>query len=194
VLLVLFVMAGPFARAKAFDPNPVWREYSYLGGMDAIAMGCLTSIFLAGRRISRRWVWVCAGAGAALLVFSFGFSIEAYKMGLGRNGLLMSVVGLGACLVIAAAVQSKWKAPWVLAPVLQMGQRSYEIYLTHMFVVIAAFAVFAAWGKPLGAAWWVFAAVIVVASLLGWVVSVGFSEPMNRWLRRRVDVGRDEVK
>jgi peptidoglycan/LPS O-acetylase OafA/YrhL len=194
VLLVLFVVAGPFARAKAFDPNPVWREYSYLGGMDAIAMGCLTAILLAGRTVSRRWVWVCAGAGAVLLVFSFGFSIEAYKMGLGRNGLLMSVVGLGACLVIAAAVQSKWRAPWVLAPVLQMGQRSYEIYLTHMFVVIAAFAVFAAWGKPLGAAWWVFAAVIVVASLLGWVVSVGFSEPMNRWLRRRVDVGRDEVK
>jgi peptidoglycan/LPS O-acetylase OafA/YrhL len=194
VLLVLFVVAGPFARAKAFDPNPVWREYSYLGGMDAIAMGCLTAILLAGRRISRRWVWVCAGAGAALLVFSFGFSIEAYKMGLGRNGLLMSVVGLGACLVIVAAVQSGWRAPWVLAPVLQMGQRSYEIYLTHMFVVIAAFAVFVAWGKPLAAVWWMFGAVIMVASLLGWVVSVGFSEPMNRWLRRRVDVGRDEVK
>src|SRR5665213_2080007 len=33
-LLVFFVMAGPFARMKAFNPNPVWREYSYLGGMD----------------------------------------------------------------------------------------------------------------------------------------------------------------
>jgi peptidoglycan/LPS O-acetylase OafA/YrhL len=186
VLLVLFMVAGPFARMKAFDPNPVWREYSYLGGMDAIAMGCLTAILLAARTVSRRWRLVCAGVGAALLVFSFGFSIEAYKMGLGRNGLLMSVVGLGACLVIAAAVQSQWRAPWALKPVLQMGQRSYEIYLTHMFVVIAASAVFAAWGKPLAAVWWMFAAVIVVATLLGWVVSVGFSEPVNRWLRRRV--------
>ena len=184
VLLVMFVVAGPFARAKAFNPNPVWREYSYLGGMDAIAMGCLTAILLAGRRVSRRWV--CAGVGGALLVFSFGFSIEAYKLGLGRNGLLMTVVGLGACLVIAAAVQSGWRAPRVLAPVLQMGQRSYEIYLTHMFVVLGAFAVFDAWGEPLAAAWWMFVAVMVVASLLGWVVSVGFSEPMNRWLRRRV--------
>ena len=183
VLLVLFVVAGPFARAKAFDPNPVWREYSYLGGMDAIAMGCLTAILLAGRTVSRRWMWVCAGVGAALLVFSFGFSIEAYKMGLGRNGLLMTVVGVGACLVIAAAVTSEWRAPRGLNPLLQMGQRSYEIYFTHMFVVIAAFAVFVAWGKPLGAVWWVFAAVIVVAGLLGWVVSVGFSEPMNQWLR-----------
>jgi peptidoglycan/LPS O-acetylase OafA/YrhL len=170
---------------KAFDPNPVWREYSYLGGMDAIAMGCLTALLLAGRRLSRAWVWLCGSAVAALLVFCFGFSIEAYKIGLGKSGLLMSVVGVGACLVIAAAAQSGWKAPRVLAPVLQMGQRSYEIYLTHMFVVLGAFAVFVAWGKSLRAVWWVFGAVIVVATLLGWVVSVGFSEPLNRWLRRK---------
>jgi peptidoglycan/LPS O-acetylase OafA/YrhL len=184
VLLVLFMVVGPFARMKAFNPNPVWREYSYLGGMDAIAMGCLTAMLLAGRGLSRRWVWLCGSVGAALLVFCFGFSIEAYKIGLGKSGLLMTVVGLGACLVIVAAVQSNWKAPWVLAPVLQMGQRSYEIYLTHMFVVIGAFAVFVARGMPLSWAWWMFAAVIVVATLLGWVVSVGFSEPVNRWLRR----------
>ena len=186
VLLVLFMVAGPFARMKAFDPNPVWREYSYLGGMDAIAMGCLTALLLAGRRFSRGWVWLCGSAGAALLVFCFGFSIEAYKLGLGKSGLMMSVVGAGACLVITAAAQSGWKAPWVLMPVLQMGQRSYEIYLTHMFVVIGAFAVFVAWGKPIGAVWWVLAGVITVATVLGWVVSVGFSEPMNRWLRRGV--------
>ena len=106
-------------------------------------------------------------------------------MGLGKSGLLMTMVGVGACLVIAAAAMSGWRAPRVLAPVLQMGQRSYEIYLTHMFVVVGAFAVFDAWGKPLWAAWWIFAAVIVIATLLGWVVSVGFSEPVNRWLRRK---------
>ena len=185
VLLVLFMVVGPFARVKAFNPNPVWREYSYLGGMDAIAMGCLTAMLLAGRGLSRRWVWLCGSVGAVLLVFCFGFSIEAYKIGLGKSGLLMTVVGLGACLVIAAAVQSKWRAPWVLAPVLQMGQRSYEIYLTHMFVVIGAFAVFVARGMPLSWTWWMFVVVIVVAALLGWGVSVGFSEPVNWWLRRK---------
>lgn len=185
-LLVVLMVAGPFARAKAFDANPVWREYSYLGGMDAIAMGCLTAMLLAGRSLAKKWVWVCAGAGAGLLVFCFGFSLTAYKMGLGRSGLLMSVVGVGVCLVIAAAVASGWRAPRVLAPVLAMGRRSYEIYLTHMFVVIGAFAVFVAWGKPMRAVWWVFAGVIVVATLLGWVVSVGYSERVNGWLRRRI--------
>ncbi len=190
LLLVLFVMVGPFARMKAFNPNPVWREYSYLGGMDAIAMGCLTALLLAGRRVSRRTVWLCASVGVALLVFCFGFSLEAYKIGLGKSGFLMSLVGVGACLVIAAAVTSRWRAPRVLAPVLQMGQRSYEIYLTHMFVVIGVFAAFDAWGRPAGWAWRMFATVTVVAGLLGWAVSVGYSEPMNRWLRRR---GRERL-
>jgi peptidoglycan/LPS O-acetylase OafA/YrhL len=183
-LLGVLIVAGPFARMKMFDPNPVWREYSYLGGMDAIAMGCLTAMLLAGRRVSRRWVWVCGSLGAALLVFCFGFSVEAYKIGLGKSGLLMTVVGVGACLVMAAAVMSGWRAPRVLGPVLEMGRRSYEIYLTHMFVVIGAFALFVMWGKPLRAVWWVFAGVIMVSTVLGWGVSVGYSERMNRWLRR----------
>jgi peptidoglycan/LPS O-acetylase OafA/YrhL len=192
VLLVLLILAGPFARAKAFDPNPVWREYSYLGGMDTIAMGCLTAMLLAGRRVSKRWVWVCGSLGAALLVFCFGFSIEAYKMGLGKSGLLMTVVGMGACLVMVAAVTSEWRAPWVLRPLMQMGQRSYEIYLTHMFVVIGLFAAFVGWGKPMGAVWWLFGVVMVVATALGWVVSVGYSERMNRWLRGRERENEEE--
>src|SRR4029077_9214244 len=43
--LAVFVVLGPFARSRAFNPNPVWREYSYLGGMDAIALGCLTALW-----------------------------------------------------------------------------------------------------------------------------------------------------
>lgn len=34
-------------------PNPVWREYSYLGRMDAIAFGCLTAIVLARKPLAQ---------------------------------------------------------------------------------------------------------------------------------------------
>jgi peptidoglycan/LPS O-acetylase OafA/YrhL len=183
-LLAVLMVAGPFARAKAFDANPVWREYSYLGGMDAIAMGCLTAMVLARRQVSKKMMWICGTIGAALLVFCFGFSVQAYKIGLGKSGLLMTLVGLGACFVMVAAVTSSWKAPRVFAPILEMGRRSYEIYLTHMFVVIGVFALFVKWGEPMRAVWWMFAVVILVATLLGWSVSVGYSERMNRWLRR----------
>jgi peptidoglycan/LPS O-acetylase OafA/YrhL len=188
-LLVLLMIAGPFARSKAFNPNPVWREYSYLGGMDAIAMGCLTALLVAGRRLQRFALHACGWCGAALLVFSLCFSVRAYKWGLGKNGLLMTILAVGASLVIVAASQSGWTAPRVLAPLRVLGQRSYEIYLTHMFAVMALFTVFVRIGKPMHGVPVLFLCAIAFAGLLGWLVAVFFAEPMNRALRRRFGIG-----
>ena len=192
-LLLLFVLAGPFARVKAFNPNPVWREYSYLGGMDAIALGCLTAILLSHKQLSRRAIYFCGSAGSALLIFSLCFSIRAYIWGLGKTGLNMTVIAIGACLIIAASAQSAWRAPRVLVPLLSMGQRTYEIYLTHMFVVIGLFALFVHFGKPLHGVPWLFATTIVLAGFLGGVVSSAFSEPMNKLIRRKAGDGPDKV-
>jgi peptidoglycan/LPS O-acetylase OafA/YrhL len=192
-LLLLFVVAGPFARAKAFNHNPVWREYSYLGGMDAIALGCLTAMLLAARKLSRRWLAACKVSGGALLVFSLCFSDSAYRWGLGRDGLNMSVLALGACLLIAAAAQSGWRSPRVFAPLKLLGQRSYEVYLTHMFAVMALFAAFMRWGKPLRGVPLLFIAAIVASGLLGWLVAVGYAEPINRLIRRRTGVDAKRV-
>lgn len=71
--LLVFVVLGPFARARAFNPNPVWREYSYLGGMDAIALGCLTSLFVARRHLSRRALWAVASLGRRSLCLVWRF-------------------------------------------------------------------------------------------------------------------------
>ena len=185
LLLTVFVIAGPFSRIKALNPNPVWREYSYLGGMDGIALGCLTAMSLSGRRLSRTAILCCGLAGGILVVFSLGFSLQAYRWGLGRNGLNFTVLGLGVCFVIAAASQSSWRSPKVLAPLLILGQRSYEIYLTHIFAVLALFAVFVHFGKPLIGVPVLFVSAIVVAGLLGWCVSVFYTEPLNQLIRRR---------
>jgi peptidoglycan/LPS O-acetylase OafA/YrhL len=184
-LLLVFVVLGPFGRSVLTHGNPVWREYSYLGGMDAIAMGCLTAIALHGRRLSRRSLRWLGAAGGALLVFCLCFSRTAYAWIPERTGLYMSIVGVGASLAIAAAAQTGWRSPRVLAPLLLAGQRSYEIYLTHMFVVVALAAAFAATGGAMWAVPVFFLSVIVISSLLGEAVGRFYSEPMNRWLRGR---------
>ncbi|HEY2039832.1 MAG TPA: acyltransferase [Edaphobacter sp.] len=183
--LLVFVVLGPFARSRAFNHNPVWREYSYLGGMDAIALGCLTALFVAKRRLSRNVLWIVGGLGSVLLVFSLSFSIRAYVWGLGRNGLNMTILAVGACMVITAGAQTQWQAPRFLKPLLRLGQRSYEVYLTHVFVVLGFFNVFLAANKPMKAVPVLFVAVILFAGVLGEFVARGYSEPMNRWLRRR---------
>ncbi len=185
LVLALFVVAGPFARMKAFNPNPVWREYSYLGGMDAIALGCLTAMFLSKKQFSRASIYFCGTAGSVLLIFSLGFSIQGYKWGLGQNGLNFTILAVGVCLLIASASQSSWRSPRVLSPLLILGQRSYEIYLTHMFAVLALFAAFVHFGSPLRGVPILFVSAILAAGILGWGVSVLYAEPMNHFLRLR---------
>jgi peptidoglycan/LPS O-acetylase OafA/YrhL len=183
--LLLFVVLGPIARSVAFNHNPVWREYSYLGGMDAIAMGCLTALLLAKLRLSRVALWMSGSIGTALLVFSLCFSIRAYRWGLGRNGLDMTLLAIGTCMVITTAAQTQWKMPRIFSPLLKLGQRSYEIYLTHMFLVFGLFSLFLVAHKPIRGVPALFFFTILLSALLGELVARAYSEPMNRRLRSR---------
>ena len=184
-VLLVFVVLGPFARTVFARGDELWQEYSYLGGMDAIALGCLTAITLSRSRISPSALRIAGGLGAALMIFILGFSLQAEAWGLGRSGLDMTLLALGTCMVIAAAAQSRWRSARIGAPLETIGRRSYEIYLTHMFVVFALFRLFMAAGKPMAGVPFLFIAVILIAGFLGEGVARAFSEPMNRLLRRR---------
>ena len=184
-LLLVFVLLGPFGRTVLTHGNPVWREYSYLGGMDAIAMGCLTAIALHRRTPSRallRWMGV---AGGVLLIFCLAFSRTAYVWLPERTGLYMSMIGVGASMLIAVAAQTGWCSPRGFLPLLLAGRRSYEIYLTHMFVVIAMAAGFVAVGSAMWAVPVFFIGVLIIGGLLGEVVARFYSDPINRGLRAR---------
>jgi peptidoglycan/LPS O-acetylase OafA/YrhL len=184
-LLLVFVVLGPFGRTVLTHGNDVWREYSYLGGMDAIALGCLTAIALSRTQLSRSVVWMLSGVGTALLIFSLGFSNQADAWDLVDVGLDMTIVAMGSCMVIAAAARSRWRSPRALFPLIKLGQRSYEVYLTHMFVVFVLFNLFVLTGKSLLAVPVLFIGVILIATLLGTLVARFYSEPMNRLLRTR---------
>lgn len=193
VLLLAFVVVGPFGRTVLTHGNQVWQEYSYLGGMDAIALGCLTALLVSRTRFYRLQLWALGSAGTALLIFSLGFSIRAYLWGLGRNGLNMTILAVGTCMLIAVAAQTQWRSPRILSPLVKLGQRSYEVYLTHMFVVFALFSLFVKIGKPIHAVPVLFLTVIVIAGLLGDAVARFFSDPMNRRLRKRFGKGADKL-
>jgi peptidoglycan/LPS O-acetylase OafA/YrhL len=184
-LLLTFVVLGPFGRTVLAHSNQVWQEYSYLGGMDAIALGCLTALLVSRTRFSRPVLRTFTSIGSALLILVLGFSSKAFMWRLGRRGLDETILAIGACLVIVAAAQNQWKSPRVLSPVLKLGQRSYEVYLTHMFVVFAFFNLFVKMEKPMRAVPVLFVVTIVTAALLGDLVASFYSEPMNVRLRTR---------
>lgn len=182
-VLLVFVALGPVARSVS-EGNEVWREYSYLGGMDAIALGCLTALAVAKWQFSRRGLAVLGGTGVFLVTVCLAFSLQVNALGLDRAGLGMTVLAIGTCMVIAAAAQTGWRSPRALLPLMKLGQRSYEVYLTHMFVVFACFGLFVSAGKAMALVPVLFAAVILIAGLCGEAVAQFYSEPMNRWLRK----------
>src|SRR5258708_34952467 len=97
----------------------------------------------------------------------------------------MTVLALGTCVLIVAAAQTTWKSPRVLRPLLLLGQYSYEVYLTHMFVVFALFHPFLRSGEQVAAVPFLFLSVIAVSGLLGGLVARTFSEPVNQSIRTR---------
>jgi peptidoglycan/LPS O-acetylase OafA/YrhL len=184
-ILVGLVALGPLGRTVFAHGNEVWEEYSYLGGMEGIALGCLTALIVSRIRWSRVALWLVGGAGTAIVSASLIFSWQAYRGWLGRTGLNMTILGIGTCLFIAATAQTRWKSPRWLAPLLGIGKYSYEIYLTHMFVVFGCFGLFLDAGARMRLVPALFVATILLSGLLGLEVARFYSEPMNRFLRNR---------
>jgi peptidoglycan/LPS O-acetylase OafA/YrhL len=193
VFLAVFVALGPFGRTLLAHDNEVWQEYSYLGGMDAIALGCLTAMASSRMTIPRKVIRILAGVGAALILVILGFSNQAEAWGLAATGLDMTILAVGTCMVIAAAAQTRWRSPRPIFPLVALGQRSYEIYLTHMFVVFALFDLFKSAGQSLAAIPLLFISVILLSGFLGAWVSRFYSEPMNRLIRQRLGDSPDKL-
>jgi peptidoglycan/LPS O-acetylase OafA/YrhL len=184
-LLIAFVAIGPIARTIIAGQNEVWQEYSYLGGMDAIAMGCLTALAVPRLSLSPAGLIAVRATGASFIAFILGLSMLVDQLGLPRLGLDMTVIALGTCLVMATLARAPRRLPMAAGPLLWLGKRSYEIYLTHMFVVIGLYVMFLGLGAPSVGVPALFLAAVLLSGILGEVVARLFSEPMNRYLRRR---------
>jgi peptidoglycan/LPS O-acetylase OafA/YrhL len=184
-ILLLFAVLGPFSRMLLARGNEIWEEYSYLGGMEGIAMGCLTALVASRVRFSGAALRALGVGGIATVSLSLIFSWQAYEGWPARTGINMTILSLGTCMFVIATAQLRRTSPHVLRPLLAIGSYSYEVYLTHMFVVFALFDLFIHLGKAIGLVAVLFIGAILVSGLLGWVVATFYSEPMNRFLRVR---------
>jgi peptidoglycan/LPS O-acetylase OafA/YrhL len=157
--------------------------------MEAIALGCLTAIIISRKQFSRPLLRALGGLGTVILIFCLCFSQWVYSLGLSRSGFDMTLLALAACMIIAASAQTQWSGPRVLSPLLRLGERSYEVYLTHMFVVFACLQMFLTAGKPMAAVPVFFIAAILISGIFGELVARFYSEPLNRLLRKRFGDG-----
>jgi peptidoglycan/LPS O-acetylase OafA/YrhL len=170
-LLIVCVILGPISRTHG---NAIWREYSYLGGMDAIALGCLTALLVQRRTFNPR---ILLAIGTPLMLFTL-----CYYRPIGPG---MTILAIGTCLIIGASAQTQWRSPRILTPLIKLGERSYEVYLTHMFIVFVFFDLFMQFGKQMKLVPVLFLITILISGLVGDSVARLYSEPMNRVLRKK---------
>ena len=181
VFLLGFVIVGPFART-VLTHNELWADYGYLSCMDAIALGCIAAM-VAARACLRRAQLITlqvAGAGLVLLIMTARPLVRA--MHIYQVGLDVTCLAIGTCLLQIAIAQRNRSGRWLSAPIRWFGRNSYEVYLTHMFVVTWGIQIFVDAHLTL----WhpvVYVVMLIVAGFLGAVVARFYSEPLNRRLR-----------
>ncbi|HTW47327.1 MAG TPA: acyltransferase [Acidobacteriaceae bacterium] len=186
-LWIVFVILGPFSRT-VFSHIQLWRDYNYLSGMDGIALGCLAAVVAVRVRIPPRWLAPIRIAGAALMLLIVTARPWVRALHLYATGLDVTVLTLGTCLVMIALAQRNHSGSRLTAPLRWFGRNSYEVYLTHMFVVIEGIHIFdrARLGVALATPWYLL--LLVAAGFLGAAVARFYSEPLNRRLRESVRV------
>jgi peptidoglycan/LPS O-acetylase OafA/YrhL len=185
--LIALIAIGPFVRVWNADIEP-WDEYAYLACFDGIAFGCLAALIHARLAPSRRWLLTAfaCGVGAMLLIVVFRHAASA--LGLISTGLYITMLELGAALVLIAFAgglfaNASWRGTRTIRAI---GRWSYEIYLTHMFVVFATVALFRATVVSLGYVGVWYLGALAASVVLGAIVARWYSESANAALRARL--------
>ncbi|CAM5362072.1 acyltransferase family protein [Rhodanobacter lindaniclasticus] len=186
-LLVLLALSMPWTHA-ALQGNEIWQEKAYLPGMSAIAIGLLGALLAArSRELPARTTALLGWLGGIGLAATTIFGATMWH--LLRDGYLLLLALSALCLLLACEQRQRrgdWR-PWrALDWLRSWGRLSYEIYLTHMFVVFAVVRLFKLAGGDLrlGFLWYLLA--LPLCWLLGKAVERWLSLPCERWLRVRL--------
>jgi peptidoglycan/LPS O-acetylase OafA/YrhL len=185
--LALLALSQPMALASIVG-NPIWKEKAYLPGMAAIAMGVLGAIVAARFTLKSRGLLIALQIfGACGVVAVLGFENMLWHW-LG-NGVILLLTFSAGCLVVGFHWQARLSPQWSLpftAAFRSFGRLSYEIYLTHMFVVLSLVRIYKGTGTSVrwGVLWYL--PVLALAWVLGWLVARYFSVPCERALRQRL--------
>ncbi|OOG47875.1 acyltransferase [Rhodanobacter sp. C01] len=186
-LLGLLALSMPWTHA-ALRGNEIWQEKAYLPGMSAIAIGVLGALLAArSGTLPARAAALLGWLGAIGLVAT---TIDGALMWhLLRDGYMLLLALSALCLLLACEQRQRhgdWR-PWrALDWLRSWGRLSYEIYLTHMFVVTPAVWLFRLSGADYryGLLWYLL--VLPLCWLLGVAVERWLSTPCERWLRRKL--------
>jgi peptidoglycan/LPS O-acetylase OafA/YrhL len=180
--LLILALSLPWTRA-ALAGNEIWQEKAYLPGMSAIAFGVLTALLAQRWQPSKNFARTLLGFGAIGLIGVFFFGSELWRT---IKDHMMLVLCVSACFLVFAADRLQMDPLLGFGWLAKMGRLSYEIYLSHMFIVLSVCTAFRAqMGKDMHWSFVVYVPTILACVLFGVALERWVSLPALRYLRNR---------
>lgn len=190
--LIGLALSLPLTRA-ALAGNEIWQEKAYLPGIAAIATGVLAALLTANRKPltpSAQRIIATLGSTGIAAVLLFGATLWPL---LGNGQMLLLTIATALLLIALDAEARANPQPTRDSWLASMGRLSYEIYLTHMFVVFSGIAVFRSYGE-MRSGWLWYAPIVLLCWLLGALISRYFTLPVEHALRARWLWSRAQVR
>ncbi|MEO7106131.1 MAG: acyltransferase [Rhodoferax sp.] len=172
--LALLALSLPFTKA-ALQGNEIWSEKAYLPGMSAIAIGVLAAF------VAQQWTHQSSRTARMFLVLGLAGVLGTLLWGdfiwrsIAHDNMLVLTLGVAAWLLACHYLCKQAHAPRGLGWLAHMGQLSYEIYISHMFVVLSTVALFRHFYAP--NLRWDFVVYIPCIALCVWI-----GKALQRWL------------
>ena len=194
LVLIALIITGPFYRLS-LEGQKVWQAKAYFSCMDSIAIGCLFAIMSYKKVIPKLVTTLFSTIGVIIVLFvlvqkrgtAYPFLSELY--------LFKTLLSVGVGLLLISSVRQQLSG-WfrtLLSPLIFYGKISYEVYLSHVFVVLAGVTLYRHYGSNLSYSLFWLIGMIALSALLGYLVKEYFSEPMNTWIRNRYKNGTNRT-
>lgn len=186
IFLVALILIGPLNRFF-LEGNKIWQSKAYLSCMDSIAMGCLFALISHKKTLSKLSTSCFSIIGLLIIVFVLMVKRDPYFDVIGELYIFKTILSVGVGLLLVSSVRQQLQPMLqkVLSPLALYGRLSYEVYLTHVFVVFSGVRLYKKYEVSLNDSWIWLISIIFLSGFLAYLVEKFFSEPMNLWIRKK---------
>jgi peptidoglycan/LPS O-acetylase OafA/YrhL len=188
ILISVFLIISPFARTTWYPGNEL-GDHNHFAYFDAISLGCIAAIVNKRVKFSRYMLNAISVAGWILMVMIIAFRKWVSLLGLSGIGLNVTLLAIGTALILIW-MQKRCDVGYHTAPkftkaICFLGRNSYEIYLSHMFVVLMLVRLYQTLKLTGEWQWILYLSVVVISGIIGNLISKYFSNPINIFLREK---------
>jgi len=187
-LVSVSLVFSPLARTIWYQGDEL-SYHNNFAFLDAISLGCIAAIVAKRIEIKKTYLIAIAISGWLMFLMIMILKKWVYNMGLCDAGLNITILAIGNALMLIwmqKRLTSGQQLPSRFTGALRfLGRNSYEIYLTHVFVVLLFVREYNAMKLSGEWAWVLYLSAIVISGILGYLVARYFSTPMNMFLRER---------